>query len=105
MFKVIEFDFDVTQSDWEELTYYLKKKDNKIYGLDFSKPGLGEYFSNFIHFMSKGNLYLYFDYINFGTVNMSSRKLIKLANFLLKNYSKAENSVAHPNSMFQYLLC
>jgi hypothetical protein len=40
MFKVIEFDFEVTKNDWEELAHYLKKKDNKIYGLDFSKPEL-----------------------------------------------------------------
>jgi hypothetical protein len=105
MFKVIEFDFDVTISDWEELIYYLKKKDNKIYGLDFSKPELRYYFTNFIKYMSMNHMYLYFDYINFGTVNMSSRKLIKLANFLLKNYSKDENSVAHPHSMIQYILC
>lgn len=110
MFKIIEFEFKIEDEDWENLADCLKWKDNKIYGLDFTKPELGEYFHKFLEIMRMDHLYLYFDFINFGNITMGSRKLIKLANFLLCMYpatqnGKVDDGMLFPSSMMTYLFC
>ncbi|CAI2368568.1 unnamed protein product [Moneuplotes crassus] len=102
MFKIISFNIIITDKDWESLIEVLSCKDNKVFGLDFSKPDLKIYFRRFLEVMRKDYLYLYIDLINFGKVSISTRKLIKLANFLLIYYSDCDNPM--PSSMYQYVL-
>lgn len=101
MFKIIDFNIVISDSDWDTLIYFLSQKDNKIFGLDFSKPDLKSYFKKFLEVMGTDNLYLYIDSINFGKVSISTRKLIKLANFLLTYYSEDLNPM--PSNMFNYV--
>jgi len=58
MFKMIYFNIVISDSDWESLIYVLKKKDNKVFGLDFSKPDLSSYFNKFLEIMGSKHLYL-----------------------------------------------
>lgn len=102
LFKIISFNIIISDSDWENLIEVLSWKDNKVFGLDFSKPDLKSYFKRFLEVMRKDYLYLYIDLINFGKVSISTRKMIKLANFLLIYYSDYDNPM--PSSMYQYVM-
>ena len=101
MFKIVEFDYLISDDEWDLLKFYLRKKDNKIYGLDFSNSNLRSYFKKFLEVMRSENLYLYFDLIEFGKTTISTRKLIKLANFCLSHYS--EEAIPFPSSMLEYV--
>ena len=82
--------------------YYLRLRDNKIIGLNFSNSTIDEYFLKFLEVMEEDGLYWYFQFINLGRCKLDSIKLIKLANFLISNYSEIERP--YPTSMFRYLL-
>jgi len=100
--KIIKFDFRIIDEDWDDLLYHLRKKDNKILGLDFTSPGIDKYFHKFLDKMREPYLYIYWSYLYFGTTQLGSRKLIKLAGFFVSYYS--EHAREYPSNMFNYLV-
>lgn len=99
-FKIVVFDWAISNKDWENLLFYLKLENNKIIGLDFRNAGIDRYFGQFLTYMKSDNYHWYFKYLKFGVCTLDSMQLIKLANFLLTFYSDTERSF--PKNFFQY---
>jgi hypothetical protein len=100
--KIVRFECIITETDWDNLLKHLRMEDNKVLGVDFEHAGIDNYFHKFLDKLREPNLYIYFSYIYFGNTNLGSRKLIKLASFLLSYYSTIERK--YPPNMFSYLL-
>ena len=86
--KKVRFNFTFNDADWKNLRNFLRLRENKIIGLNFSNSEIDEYFLKFLEVMNEVGLYCYFQFIEFGRCKLDSQRLIKLANFLISNYSK-----------------